>query len=93
MCLVIALVLFVKAVWEWLFPDERFMILFFFGLDEEYSYNYSRFRIYDIVLTVISSLTLVVFHFYRSYLLLIGMCVVLLVMVVLMYCITRKKKI
>ena len=55
MCLVIALVLFVKAVWEWLFPDERFMILFFFGLNREYSYNYSRFRIYDIVLTLFSS--------------------------------------
>ena len=86
MCLVIALVLFVKAVWEWLFPDERFMILFFFGLNREYSYNYSRFMIYDIVLSLFSSLT-------RDYSLLIGMCVVSLVMVVLMYCITRKKKI
>ena len=56
-----SILLLIKAIAEWLFPSEHFMKVFFCGLDKNTSYDYKRFRVMDISISLFGAIVFFVF--------------------------------
>lgn len=92
-CSLVSGLLVVKALVEFCSQTEFFMTRFFFFLEKEkYSYDLAKFRVLDIITSLIASILLFIFCFTSSYWILILCLFFVLVMIFYIYAAVRTLK-
>ena len=88
-----SILFFIKALLEIIIRDDRFMRFYFIELDDNYEYDFRKFRRLDITQCFIVSLVLLLFYLTRKlWILILGLILVITFMIVIRNTVRKKKE-